>query len=92
MAENHDQVTRAKPTGYQAPQSLSVFLSGELGASVGDADVQLSGALYDVLALARGHVVGDLCRVFPAFESTIVHGMMGEARHTRKTIASEGGR
>ena len=45
---------------------LSVFLSAELGASVGDADVELPRALHDLLALARGHVVGDLRGVLPA--------------------------
>lgn len=63
--------------------SLSVLLSGELGASVGDANVQLSCALYDVLTLARGHVVGDLCRVFPAFGSKISHGV-AVTKHTCK--------
>lgn len=51
-----------------AAASLSVLLGGELGAGVGDADVELSRALHDLLALARGHVVGDFCRVLPAHE------------------------
>lgn len=49
-------------------EGLGVLLRAELGASVGDADVQLPGALDDLLALARGHVVGDLRRVLPVEE------------------------
>lgn len=44
---------------------LGVLLSAELGTSVGYADVQLSRALHDILALPRGHIVGDLRGVFP---------------------------
>lgn len=54
--------------GSRLDRGLSVLLSAELGAGVGDADVELSRPLHDLLALARGHVVGDLCRVLPARE------------------------
>lgn len=50
----------------QQKKGLGVLLSAELGSGVGDADVQLSRALHDLLALARGDIVRDLCGVLPA--------------------------
>mmetsp|Transcript_26945 Transcript_26945/g.87041 ORF Transcript_26945/g.87041 Transcript_26945/m.87041 type:complete len:212 (-) Transcript_26945:18-653(-) len=44
---------------------LLILLGLQLGATVEDLDVQLRRALHDLLALARGDVVGDLRRIPP---------------------------
>lgn len=46
-------------------QVLSVLLGAEFSASVGHADVQLPGAFYNILALARRDVVSDFRGVLP---------------------------
>jgi hypothetical protein len=45
-----------------------VLLAAEPGELVGDHDVQLRSTLHNLLALAGGHVVGDLSAVSPALQ------------------------
>eukprot|EP00962_Isochrysis_galbana_P034040 scaffold11463_cov124-Isochrysis_galbana.AAC.10 len=58
---------RSRPTvGVRCVGKCALILLGlQLGATVEDLDVQLRRALHDLLALARGDVVGDLRRIPP---------------------------